>query len=81
MKTMALLTIHFLTTLAKRAGPGGTKAIIAESVLLKHQQLIAHRSTGKTLRLTTSDRFLMRLTHFIHAREAKILMQLPDGNI
>ena len=58
MKTLALLLIHVLTTLAKRAGPGGAKAIIAESVLLKHQQLIAHRSTGKTPRLTTSDRFL-----------------------
>ena len=61
MKTLALLVIHVLTTLAKRAGPGGAKAIIAESVLLKHQQLIAHRSTGKTPRLTTSDRFLCGL--------------------
>ena len=58
MKTLALLVIHVLTTLAQRAGPGGAKAIIAESVLLKHQQLIARRSAGKTPRLTTSDRFL-----------------------
>jgi hypothetical protein len=58
MKTLALLVIHVLTTLAQRAGPGGAKAIIAESALLKHQQLIARRSAGKTLRLTTSDRFL-----------------------
>ena len=58
MKTLALLVIHLLTTLAKRLGPGGAKAIIAESVLIKHQQLIVRRSTGKTPRLTTSDRFL-----------------------
>jgi len=58
MKTLALLVIHVLTTLAQRAGPGGAKAIIAESVLLKHQQLIARRSAGKTPKLTTSDRFL-----------------------
>ena len=58
MKTLALLLIHVLTTLAKRTGPGGAKAIIAESVLLKHQQLIARRSVGKTPRMTTSDRFL-----------------------
>lgn len=58
MKTLALLVIHVLTTLAQRAGPGGAKAIIAESVLLKHQQLIACRSAGKTPKLTTSDRFL-----------------------
>ena len=58
MKTLALLVIHVLTTLAQRAGPGGAKVIITESVLLKHQQLIARRSAGKTPRLTTSDRFL-----------------------
>ena len=58
MKTPALLVIHVLTTLAKRASPGGAKAIIAESVLLKHQQLIARRSAGKTPKLATSDRFL-----------------------
>ena len=58
MKTLALLVIHVLTMLAQRAGPGGVKAIIAESVLLKHQQLIARRSAGKTPTLTTSDRFL-----------------------
>jgi len=44
--------------LAQRLGPGGIKAIIAESVLLKHQELIARRSVGKMPRLTTSDRFL-----------------------
>jgi hypothetical protein len=44
--------------LARRLGPGGAKAIIAESLLVKHRQLIAHRSAGKTPRLTTSDRFL-----------------------
>ena len=58
METLVLLVIHVLTTLAKRAGPGGAKTIIAESVLLKHQQLIARRAIGKTLRLSTFDRFL-----------------------
>ena len=43
MKTLALLLMHILTTLAQCVGPGGAIAIIAESVLLKHQQLIAHR--------------------------------------
>jgi len=50
MKTLALLVIHLLTTLAKRLGPGGVKAIIAESVLIKHQQLIA-REYKKNKRL------------------------------
>ena len=72
MKTLALLVIHVLTTLAKRAGPGGVKTIIAESVLLKHQQLIARRSIGKTLRLTTLDRFLCGfLVLFMHPRRIR----------
>jgi hypothetical protein len=58
MKTLALLVIHILTTLAQRMDPGGAKAIIAESVLVKHQLLIARHSVGKTPRLTASDRFL-----------------------
>ena len=69
MKILALLLIHVLTTMAQRVGPGGTKAIIAESVLVKHQQLIARRSVGKAPRLTTSDRFLCGfLVLFMHPR-------------
>jgi len=69
MKTLALLLIHVLTTLAQRAGPGGIKAIIAESVLLKHQQLIVRRAGGKTPKLTTLDRFLFDfLVLFLHPR-------------
>jgi hypothetical protein len=51
MKALALLVMHVLTTLAQRAGPGGAKPIIAESVLLKHQQLIIRRSVGNTPRM------------------------------
>ena len=69
MKILALLLIHVLTTLAQRVGPGGTKAIIAESVLVKHQQLIARRSVGKAPRLSTSDRFICGfLVLFMHPR-------------
>ena len=67
MKTPALLVIHVLTTLAKLVGPGGAKAIIAENVLVKHQQLIARRSVGKTPKLTTLDKFLCGfLVLFMH---------------
>jgi uncharacterized membrane protein len=48
-------------------GPGGAKAIIAKSVLIKHQQQIARRSVGKTPKLTTLDRFLCGfLVLFMH---------------
>ena len=65
--------------LAQRLGPGGIKAIIAESVLLKHQELIARRSVGKTPRLTTSDRFLCSfLTLFMRPgriRKAAVILK------
>jgi hypothetical protein len=54
MKTLALLVMHVLTMLAQRVGPGEAKAIIAESVLIKHQQLIVRRSGGKTLWVANS---------------------------
>ena len=58
--------------LAKRLGPGGAKAIIAKSVLIKHQQLIVRRSIRKTPRLTTSDRFLCGfLVLFMHPRRIR----------
>ncbi len=58
MRPLLLFIMHVLTTIAKRADPGGTKAVIAENFLIKHQLQIAQRSRGKTPHLSTSDRFL-----------------------
>jgi hypothetical protein len=44
MKDLIYLLFALLTNLAKLLRPGGTRAIIAENLLLK-QQLIIHRST------------------------------------
>ena len=64
--------MHVLTMLAQRVGPGGVKAIIAESVLIKHQYLLVHRSGGKAPRLTTLDRFLCGfLVIFMHPRRIR----------
>jgi len=72
MKTLALLVMHVLTLLAQRVGPGGAKVIIAESVLIKHQHLLVHRSGGKAPRLTTLDRFLCGfLVLFMHPRRIR----------
>jgi len=51
MRALVLLIVHVLTKLAKRVSPGGTKALMAESLLVKHQLKIARRSCEKTLRL------------------------------
>ena len=44
MRDLLLLAIHLLVTLAKFLGPGGTRQVAAESLLLKHQLLISNRS-------------------------------------
>jgi hypothetical protein len=40
MKVLLLMLAHLLTTLAKLLGPGGAKAIVADSLLMKQRLLI-----------------------------------------
>jgi len=47
-----------LTTLAKLLGPGGAKAIVADSLLMKQQLLVINRSRRRAPNLSTLDRFL-----------------------
>ena len=37
MKDLLVLLAHLLTTIAKILGPGGAKAIVADSLLMKQQ--------------------------------------------
>lgn len=62
MRELVLLAIHLLVTLAKLLRPGGVRAVAAESLLLKHQILISHRSRQRAPNLTSLDRFVLGLT-------------------
>jgi hypothetical protein len=44
MRDLAVLFLHLLATVARLAGPGGARAVVAESVLVKRQLLILNRS-------------------------------------
>ena len=46
MKELLVLLAHLLTTLAKLLGPGGARAIVADSLLMKQQLLIINRCPG-----------------------------------
>ncbi|MDA9982551.1 integrase core domain-containing protein [Gammaproteobacteria bacterium] len=59
MKDIFILLVHLLTTVAKLLGPGGTKAVIAENLLLKQQLLIVTRSRRRAPNLSNADRFFM----------------------
>jgi hypothetical protein len=41
MMYLLILAVHLLATIAKLVRPGGVRAVVAESLLLKHQRLIA----------------------------------------
>jgi len=48
LRDLAILFLHLLTTLARLADPSGARAVVAESVLVKHQLLILNRSRKRS---------------------------------
>jgi transposase InsO family protein len=56
VRDLAVLFLHLLATVARLAGPGGARSVVAESVLLKHQLLILNRSRRRSPSLRLSDR-------------------------
>ena len=40
MKDLLMLLVHLLTTVAKLLGPGGVRAVVADSLLMKQQLLV-----------------------------------------
>jgi len=61
MRDWFVLIAHFIITTIRTVTPGGARAVIAESLLLKHQLLILNRSRKKAPRLRTLDRILLGL--------------------
>jgi hypothetical protein len=59
MKDLLILLAHLLTTIAKLLGPGGAKAVVADSLLMKQQLLINNRSRQRAPNLSVLDRFLL----------------------
>ena len=62
MRDLLILAVHLLVTVAKLLGPGGARAIAAESLLLKHQLQISNRCRRRAPNLTSLDRFVLGLT-------------------
>ena len=59
MKDMLLLFAHLLTTIARLLGPGGAKAVVADSLLMKQQLLIVNRARRHAPNLSAIDRSLL----------------------
>jgi putative transposase len=61
MRDLAVLFIHLITTIARLAGPGGARSVVAESVLVKQQLLILNRSRHRSPNLRVCDRVVAGL--------------------
>ena len=61
MRDFAILFVHLIVTLARLLRPGGHRAIITESLLLKHQLAILNRSQGRAPNLRPMDRVIAGL--------------------
>jgi hypothetical protein len=56
MRDLAVLFLHILATVARLAGPGGARAVVAESDLVKQQLLMLNRSRRRFPNLRLADR-------------------------
>ena len=59
MISVAIHLLHVLTALARLLGPGGTRGVIAENLILKHQLCIHARNRKRAPNLTGFDRVLL----------------------
>ena len=65
MNDLLLILAHLLTTLPKLLGPGGAKAIVADSLLKKQQLIVINRSRRRAPNLTVmtgATRFLVTIS-------------------
>ena len=58
---LLILAVHLLVTIAKLVRPGGVRAVMAESLLLKQQLLISSRARRRAPNLNSFDRLLLGL--------------------
>src|SRR6516164_5763397 len=58
MRDFFVLIVHLITTVLRLVRPGGLRAVVAESVLAKHQLLILNRSRRRAPNLCTLDRLV-----------------------
>ncbi len=62
MRDWLVLMAHLIVTTIRTVTPGGARAVISESLLLKHQLLILNRSRKKAPKLRALDRILLGLS-------------------
>jgi putative transposase len=61
MKGLLTLLLHLLVTIPKLLGPGGAKAVVADSLPMKRQLLVINRTRRRAPHLSALDRCLFGL--------------------
>jgi len=61
MKGILLLLVHLVAVLARLAGPGGVRGLVAENILMKQQLLVVGRTWRRAPNLTSVERFVLGL--------------------
>src|SRR5499427_8959197 len=72
MRDILTLLLHALVTIIRLAQPGGLRAVVAESILMRHQVLILNRGPKRSPNLRSSDRIIAGLCALV-MRPARVL--------
>jgi hypothetical protein len=83
MRDLGILFIHLLTTVVKLMGPGGSRAVIAESLLVKHQLVILNRGRERARNLRPMDRVVAGLCALLMhpARFARVAVVIKPSTL
>lgn len=71
MKGLLVLLVHLVAVLARLAGPGGVRGLVAENLLMKKQLLVLSRSRRRAPNLSSVERFVLGLCTLL-VRPARI---------
>ena len=65
MRDLAIFLVHICCTLIRLMGPGGVRAVVAETLLVKHQLLVLSRSQRRAPNLRPMDRVVAGLCYLL----------------
>jgi hypothetical protein len=72
MREFLILYVHLVVTVARLAGPGGLRSVVAESALVRHQLLVLNRGRKRAPNLRAADRIIAGLCT-LFMRRARVL--------
>jgi len=83
VRELLILVLHLFVTIGKLLRPGGVRAVVAESLLLKHQLVIMNRTRARAPNLTSFDRIILGLTTLLvnTGRIAKVAVVLKPATL